>query len=70
MIRREEQRLHVFKGQNITLKCSAEGYPLHVRWKKVIGGLEIDVGEVISMNAINSQFIKLLKKQTLEAKIC
>lgn len=47
-MQRQEQRLHAFRGQNVTLQCSAEGYPLHVEWKKVIGGLEIDVGKIFS----------------------
>ena len=39
------QAIQAIRGYNVTLECSAEGYPLSVAWKKVIGGLEIDVGK-------------------------
>ena len=44
-MRKRKQTLHVLKGHNVSLECSAVGYPLRVKWKKVIGGLEIDVGK-------------------------
>ena len=39
-----DQVIHAIERRNVTLECSAEGYPLRVEWKKAIGGLEVDLG--------------------------
>ena len=40
-----DQEIHVDSGGDVTLECSAEGYPLNVVWKKLVKGKETDIGK-------------------------